>query len=122
MPALVNADSTRLIQISTLALSNLGKSTFRGISRKSDGWGVGSVAGAVVAVCISLTASNDCETADSVAAFTVASTKALMDAGSIAAAVVAVVEVKKASSFGVGEGDGVRAARFLIRVCGEGNL
>ena len=115
MPALVNADSTRLIQISTLALSNLGKSTFRGISRKSDGWGVGSVAGAVVAVCISLTASNDWETADSVAAFTVASTRALMDAGSIAVAEVGAVEVKKASSFGVGEGDGVREARCLRR-------
>ena len=67
----------------------------------------------------SLTASSDCDTDASVAAFTVASTRALMDAGSIAAE-DAVVETKKASSLAVGEGDGVRAARFLRRACGEG--
>ena len=69
--------------------------------------------------CMSLTASNDWDTEASVAAFTVASTRALMDAGSITDDAVD-VETKKASSLGVGEGDGVREARFLRRAWGEG--
>ena len=69
----------------------------------------------------SLTASNAAATDVSVAAFTVASTRALMDAGSIAAACDAVVELKKASSLAVGDGDGVRDARCLRRACGDGN-
>ena len=117
MPALVNADSIRLIQISMLALSKLGRSTFRGTSRKSEGCTVG--AEGVGVGCISLTASNDCETEASVAAFTVASTRALIEAASIFEGDDG-VETKKGSSLGVGEGDGVLVARFLILVCGDG--
>ena len=65
-------------------------------------------------------ASRDCATDASVAAFTVASTRALIDAGSIVVAVNGVGVSKKGSSRGVGDGDGVRVARALSRACGEG--
>ena len=84
--------------------------------RKSVGWIVGGVGAAVGWLCMSLGASKDWETDASVAAFTVASTRALIAAGSMA--VVEAVEggSKNASSLGVGDGDGVRFARFLMRV------
>ena len=119
MPARVKADSTRLIHISTLCLSKLGRSTFRGISLKSVGWTVGVVDGAD-GVCERRTASNAAATDVSVAAFTVASTRALMEAGSIAAAGCVAADSKKASSLGVGDGDGVFVARFRSRAWGEG--
>ena len=71
---------------------------------------------AVGMLCMSLKASRDWATDASVAAFTVASTRALMDAGSMARDEAVEAGMKNASSLGVGEGDGVRAARFLMRV------
>ena len=70
--------------------------------------------------CMSLRASKDWDTDASVAAFTVASTRALIAAGSMA--VVEAVEggSKNASSLGVGDGDGVRFARLRMRVWGDG--
>ena len=115
MPARVKADSTRLIHISTLCLSKLGRSTFRGISLKSVGWTVGVVDGAAGA-WERRTASNAAATEVSVAAFTVASTRALMEAGSIVVAGCVDAESKKGSSLGVGDGDGVLVSRFLSRV------
>ena len=84
IPALVNADSARRIQISMFALSNDGKSTFRGTRRSSEGCGTGAAAAeAAAAVCEILTVSRAAATDASVAALTVDSTKALMAAASM---------------------------------------
>ena len=120
MPALVKADSTLRIQISTFCLSKVGRSTFLGTRRKSVGWTV--VSGRVGAVVgweawKSLTASRDWVTDSAVAALTVASTNAFICEASILSVVS-----KKTLSGAVGEGVGVLWALFLIRVCGEGYL
>ena len=114
IPARVNADSTLRIHVSILALSREGKSTFLGTSLKSegctDGWG-----GAVDAVDADerRTASNAAATDVSVAALTVASTNALMEAGSMAEDADVVVDSKKGPPGAVGDGDGVLVALFL---------
>ena len=114
MPALVKADSTRRIQISMFALSNEGKSTFLGTKRKSDGWTVvAAVVAGAAAACDRRTASSDAAIDVSVAALTVASTKALIEAGSMAKSEVS-SEGKKVPAGAVGDGVGVLVARFRI--------
>ena len=102
-----------------LALSNAGRSTFLGTKRKSEGWTV--VEAVVAAAWERRTASKEAATAVSVVALTVASTNALIAAGSMAADAV-VAEGKKAPSGAVGEGVGVLVALLRIRACGEGYL
>ena len=115
MPARVKADSTLLIHVSMLDLSREGRSTFLGISRKSEGWTAGVAVAAAAAVADERrTASRAAATDVSVAALTVASTNALMAAGSMAEDVDAFVVSKKTPSGAVGDGVGVLVARFLI--------
>ena len=88
----------------------------RGMRRKSDGCTAGVAAAvAVAAVEVSRTASRAAATDDSVAALTVASTNALMEAGSIVNGFVDAVDEKKTSSVGVGEGEGVLSLLALKR-------
>ena len=120
IPALVKADSILLIHISMLLLSSAGSSVLRGTRRKSEGCGVAAVA---VAANEIRTASRAAATDVSVAALTVASTSAFIEAGSILMefeVVEGAEDGKNASSEGVGEGVGVRSLLALSLACGDG--
>ena len=79
------------------------------------------VAGAADAACDRRTASRDAAIEVSVAAFTVASTNALMASGSMMRSVGGSF-AKKVPGVAVGDGVGVLVARFLILACGDGYL
>ena len=81
----------------------------------------GAVAAVAAVVCDKRTASRDAAIDVSVAAFTVASTRALMASGSMVKSVEG-SRWKKVSGVAVGDGVGVLVARFRILACGDGNL